>query len=182
MLVAWYPSVYAPRAREGRMTVTIGRRELLAALGGAAVAWPRAARAQQPVMPVIGFLGAATPAVASQWLAAFVQRMGELGWVDSRNVMIEVRWAEGRGERAAEIAAEFVRFKVNIIATWSTAAALAAKSATCVGLSGRHAQLFLESAHHPSPLEVQPVELGGVVPIDRARLAFAHPQIGEGAI
>jgi putative ABC transport system substrate-binding protein len=107
----------------------IRRRTFITLLGGAAT-WPLAARAQQPVMPVIGFLGAATPAVASQWLAAFVQRMGELGWVDSRNVMIEVRWAEGRGERAAEIAAEFVRFKVNIIATWSTAAALAAKSAT----------------------------------------------------
>jgi putative ABC transport system substrate-binding protein len=106
------------------------RREFITLLGGAAAAWPFAAGAQQPGMPVIGFLGAATPAVASQWLAAFVQRMGELGWVDGRNVMIEVRWAEGRGERAAEIAAEFVRSKVNIIATWSTAAALAAKSAT----------------------------------------------------
>jgi len=57
--------------------------------------------------------------VASQWLAAFAQRQGELGWVDGRNVTIEVRWAEGRGERAAEIAAEFVRPKVNIIATWA---------------------------------------------------------------
>src|SRR5262249_49365287 len=114
-------------AREGRMTVTIGRRELLAALGGAA-AWPLAARAQQ--RPMIGFLGAATPAVASQWLVTFVQRLGELGWVDGRNVTIEVRWAEGRGERAAEIAAEFVRLKVDIIATGATAAALAAKSAT----------------------------------------------------
>jgi putative ABC transport system substrate-binding protein len=107
------------------------RREFITLLGGAtAASWPLAARAQQPAMPVIGFLGAATPAVANQWVAAFVQRMGELGWVDGRNVMIEVRWAEGRGERAAEIAAEFVRSKVNIIATWSTAAALAAKSAT----------------------------------------------------
>jgi len=110
------------------MTVTIGRRTLLAALGGAAVAWPLAVRAQQ--RPMIGFLGAATPAVASQWLVTFVQRLGELGWVDGSNVTIEVRWAEGRGERAAEIAAEFVRLKVDIIATWATAAALAAKSAT----------------------------------------------------
>jgi hypothetical protein len=106
------------------------RREFITLLGGAAAAWPFAAGAQQPGMPVIGFLGAATPAVASQWLAAFVQRLDELGWVGGRNVMIEVRWAEGRGERAAEIAAEFVRSKVNIVATWSTAAALAAKSAT----------------------------------------------------
>jgi ABC-type uncharacterized transport system substrate-binding protein len=108
----------------------VRRRDFITLLGGAAAAWPLAARAQQPATPVIGFLGAATPAVASQGLAAFVQRIGELGWVDGRNVMIEVRWAEGRDERAAEIAAEFVGLKVDIIATWSTAAALAAKSAT----------------------------------------------------
>jgi putative ABC transport system substrate-binding protein len=103
------------------------RREFITLLGGAA-AWPLAAGAQQ--RPMIGFLGAATPAVASQWLATFVQRLGELGWVEGRNVAIEVRWAEGRGERAAEIAAEFVRLKVDIIATWATAPALAVKSAT----------------------------------------------------
>jgi ABC-type uncharacterized transport system substrate-binding protein len=104
------------------------RREFITLLGGAAAAWPLAARAQQ--RPMIGFLGAATPAVASQWLATFVQRLGELGWVEGRNVAIEVRWAEGRGERAAEIAAEFVRLKVDIIATWATGPALAVKSAT----------------------------------------------------
>jgi putative tryptophan/tyrosine transport system substrate-binding protein len=104
------------------------RREFITLAGGAVMGWPLAARAQQ--RPMIGFLGAATPAVASQWLVTFVQRLGELGWVDGRSVMIEVRWAEGRGERAAEIAAEFVRLKVDIIATWATAPALAAKSAT----------------------------------------------------
>ena len=88
------------------------RREFITLIGGVAVAWPLAARAQQPAMPVIGFLGAATPAVASQWLTVFARRLGELGWVEGRNVTIEVRWAEGRGERAAEIAAEFVRLKV----------------------------------------------------------------------
>jgi putative ABC transport system substrate-binding protein len=89
------------------------------------------ARAQQPAaMPTIGFLGAATPAVASPWLATFVQRLRELGWVEGRNVAIEVRWAEGRGERAAEIAAEFVRLKVDLIATWATGPALVVKSAT----------------------------------------------------
>jgi putative ABC transport system substrate-binding protein len=103
------------------------RREFITLLGGAA-AWPLAARAQQ--RPMIGFLGAATAAVASQWLATFVQRLSELGWVDGRNVTIEVRWAEGREERAAEIAAEFVRSKVDIIATWATAPTLAAKSVT----------------------------------------------------
>ena len=104
------------------------RRAFIAALGAAA-AWPVVARGQ-PAMPVIGFLGPASPAVANPWLGAFVQRLGELGWVEGRNVTIEVRWAEGRGERVAEIAAEFVRQKVDIIATWATAPALAAKSAT----------------------------------------------------
>src|ERR1700730_4461571 len=104
------------------------RREFITLAGGAGMGGPLAARAQQ--RPMIGFLGAANPAVASQWLVTFVQRLGELGWVDGRSVMIEVRWAEGRGERAAEIAAEFVRLKVDIIATWATAPALAAKSAT----------------------------------------------------
>jgi putative ABC transport system substrate-binding protein len=103
------------------------RREFIAGLGAAA--WPAVARGQ-PAMPVIGFLGPASPAVANPWLGAFVQRLGELGWVEGRNVTIEVRWAEGRGERIAEIAAEFVQRKVNIIATWATGPTLAAKSAT----------------------------------------------------
>jgi putative tryptophan/tyrosine transport system substrate-binding protein len=68
------------------MTVTIGRRELLAALGGAAVAWPLAAHAQQPARPVVGFMGATTPSVQSQWTAAFVQRLRELDWIEGRNV------------------------------------------------------------------------------------------------
>jgi putative ABC transport system substrate-binding protein len=105
------------------------RREFITLLSGAAT-WPLAARAQQPRMPVIGFLGAATPAVARQWFTVFAVRLAELGWVEGRNVTIEIRWAEGRGERAAEIAAEFVRLKVDVIATWGTASALAAKSAT----------------------------------------------------
>jgi putative tryptophan/tyrosine transport system substrate-binding protein len=116
-------------AREGRMTVTIGRRELLVALGGAA-AWPLVARAQQPKLPTIGFLGSTTPLAMSQWVAAFVQRLRELGWVEGRNVAIEYRWAEGRAERAAEIAAEFVRLKVDVIVTYGTPPTLAAKQAT----------------------------------------------------
>src|SRR5262252_8059418 len=107
------------------MTVTIGRRELIAALGGAAVAWPLAARAQQPVkLPTIGFLGTASPSTWGLWTAAFMQRPRELGWTEGRNVTIEVRWAEGRTERFAEIAAEFVRLKVDVIFT--TGAAVAA--------------------------------------------------------
>ena len=81
-------------------------------------------------MRTVGFLGAAGPAVASHWLAAFVQRLHELGWSEGRNVAFEVRWAEGRRERAEEIAAEFVRRKVDVIATWATMPALVAKQAT----------------------------------------------------
>src|SRR5262249_58856233 len=88
-------------AREGRMTVTIGRRELLVALSGAAAAWPFAARAQQPgKVPIIGFMGTD----ASSWspyTAAFSQRLRELGWIDDRTIAIVYRWAEGRSERYA---------------------------------------------------------------------------------
>jgi putative ABC transport system substrate-binding protein len=112
------------------MTVTIGRRELLAALGGAAAAWPFAARAQQPAnVPTIGFLGAATPSTWREWVGAFLQRLRELGWIEGRNIAIEYRWAEGREERYAAIADEFVRLKVNVIVT-SGAAVAAAKQAT----------------------------------------------------
>jgi len=112
------------------MTVTIGR--LLAALGGAAAAWPLAARAQQlPKLRTIGFLGGTSPSVVSQSVAAFVQRLHELGWMEGRNVAIEYRWAEGRSERFAEIAAEFVRLKVDVIVTVG-GAVLDAKRATSV--------------------------------------------------
>ena len=82
-------------------------------------------------MPTIGFLGASTASAQSQWVAAFVQRLRELGWIDGRTVGIEVRWAEGCPERFAEIAAEFVRLKVDIIVTLGDAV-LAAKQATSV--------------------------------------------------
>ena len=76
------------------------RREFITLLGGAAAAWPLAARAQQPgKLPTIGFLGATTPSAESQWIAAFVQRLRELGWIEGRTVAIEYRWAEGRSER-----------------------------------------------------------------------------------
>jgi putative tryptophan/tyrosine transport system substrate-binding protein len=107
------------------------RREFITLLGGAAAGWPLAARAQQPAkLPTIGFMGAANSAVASPWLAAFVQGLRDLGWVEGSTAAIEVRWAEGRNERAAEIAAEFVRRPVDVIVTWATAPALAAKQAT----------------------------------------------------
>jgi putative ABC transport system substrate-binding protein len=105
------------------------RREFITLLGGAA-AWPLAAGAQQAKLPTIGYLGAATPLAWSQWTAAFVQRLRELGWIEGRTVAIEYRWGEGRNDRFDEIAAEFVRLKVDVIVTAGTAAALATKQAT----------------------------------------------------
>ena len=111
----------------------IGRREFITLLGGATAAWPIVAQAQQPgKLPTIGYLGAATALAWSQWTAAFVQRLRELGWIEGRTIAIEHRWAEGRSDRAAEIAAEFVRRKVDVIVTSSTAATVAAKHATSV--------------------------------------------------
>ena len=108
------------------------RRDFIALLGGAAM-WPLAVRAQEPgKVRTIGFLGAATPSAASQWVAVFVQRLRELGWIEGRTVAIEYRWAEGHNERLAEIAAEFVRLNVDVIVTWGTASVLAAKQATSV--------------------------------------------------
>jgi putative ABC transport system substrate-binding protein len=104
------------------------RREFITLLGGAA-AWPLGARAQQAKLPTIGFLGASTPLNWNPWTAAFVQRLRELGWIEGRTVAIEYRWAEGRSERFAEIAAEFVRLKVDVIVTGGNAVA-AAKQVT----------------------------------------------------
>ena len=109
------------------------RREFISLLGGAATAsvmWPLAARAQQPgKLPTIGVLGTATAASWQSWIAAFTQRLRELGWTEGRNVAIEARWAEGRRERFDEIAAEFVRLKVDVIVTMGDAVP-AAKQAT----------------------------------------------------
>jgi putative tryptophan/tyrosine transport system substrate-binding protein len=104
------------------------RRDFITLLGGTA-AWPIAARAQQPAkMPTIGFLGA-SPWIESQRVAAFVQRLRELAWIDGHNVAIEYRWAEGRNEQYMEAAAGFVRLKVDVIVTQGTSATIAAKQA-----------------------------------------------------
>jgi putative ABC transport system substrate-binding protein len=109
------------------------RREFITLLGGTAATWPLAARAQQPAkLPTIGFLGQSTRSAASEWVAAFVQRLRELGWIENRTVAIVYRWAEGREERFAEVAAEFVRLKVDVIVTSGTPAVLASKQATSV--------------------------------------------------
>ena len=94
------------------------RREFITLLGGAAVAWPLAARAQQPAkLPTIGFLGAATSSARANGSPLLCSGLRELGWIEGRTVAIEYRWAEGRDERFAEIAAEFVRLKVDVIVT-----------------------------------------------------------------
>jgi putative ABC transport system substrate-binding protein len=108
------------------------RREFITLLGGAA-AWPLAAKAQQPgKLPTIGYLGASAALSESPWTTAFVQRLRELGWIEGRTIAIEYRWAEGRAERAAEIAAEFVRLKVDVIVGTATPPTIAAKHATSV--------------------------------------------------
>jgi putative tryptophan/tyrosine transport system substrate-binding protein len=110
----------------------VRRRDFITLLG-AAGAWSLAARAQQPgKLPTIGFLGANSPSVQSQWTAAFVLRLRELGWTEGRNVAIEYRWAEGRFDRSPALAAEFVRLKVDVIVTHATANVVAAKQATSV--------------------------------------------------
>jgi putative tryptophan/tyrosine transport system substrate-binding protein len=109
------------------------RREFITLLGGAAGAWPLAASAQQPArLPTIGFLVAGTPSSHGRWAAALVQRLRELGWIEGRTIAIDYRWAEGSRERAAEIAAEFVRLKVDVIVTSATVVVIAAKQATSV--------------------------------------------------
>src|SRR5258707_1058972 len=108
------------------------RRTFLTLLGSAAT-WPLTARAQEPgKLPIIGVLGATTPSAWGPWVAAFVQRLRERGWIEGRTVAIEYRWVEGRSDRAIEIAAEFVRLKVDVILTSGTQNVIAAKQATAV--------------------------------------------------
>ena len=108
------------------------RREFIKILASAASVWPLFARAQQAgKLPTIGFLGNSS-SIESQRIAAFVQRLRELGWIDGRDLAIEYRWAEGRNERYAEAAAELVQLKVDIIVTVATPATLAAKEATTI--------------------------------------------------
>ena len=108
------------------------RREFIAALGAAVALRSAGARAQTAKLPTVGFLGIQTRANQEKWTTAFVQRLRELDWIEGRTVLIEYRWAEGSGDRMSEIAAEFVRLKVDVILTAGTAATLAAKQATSI--------------------------------------------------
>jgi putative ABC transport system substrate-binding protein len=110
----------------------IRRRELIAGLGTAA-AWPLTARAQQPgKLPTIGFLGPGHSSAAGPFIAPFLRRLRELGWVEGRNIAVEYRWTEGRREATEEFLAEFVRLKVDVIHTIGNVDALEAKEATSV--------------------------------------------------
>jgi putative ABC transport system substrate-binding protein len=106
------------------------RREFINAIAISAITWPLAAQAQQPVMPVVGFINAASPQSYSRHLAGFLKGLSEVGYVDGRNVAIEYRWADGRSDRLPAMATDLVRRQVAVIAATTTPAALAAKAAT----------------------------------------------------
>jgi len=110
----------------------VRRRDVIAALGGAAV-WPLKARAQQaPKRATIGLLGSSTAVAQSEWTAALLQRLRELGWSEGENITIHYRWAEGRTERLPSLADELVQLRVDVIVTHNTPPTLAAKKATSV--------------------------------------------------
>ncbi len=126
-----YQSARSPGydAVSGTLGVEMKRREFITLVGGVAAAWPIAAQAQQPAgLPTIGYLGSGTP--IKEWTAAFVQRLSELRWVAGSTVAIEYRWAESHNDRYAELAAEFVRLKVDVIITAGTPSTLACMQAT----------------------------------------------------
>src|ERR1051325_9159050 len=109
------------------------RRDFIARIAGSAAAWPLAARAQPAgKQGTIGFLGAATASGQRHHVAGFLAGVRELGWVEGRNAVVDVRWAEGRSERYSDIAAEFVRLKVDVIVTFAAPAVLAAKRTTSI--------------------------------------------------
>jgi putative tryptophan/tyrosine transport system substrate-binding protein len=164
------------------------RRTFITLLGGAAASWSLAARAQQAgKLPTIGFLGADASAF-SPWTAAFVARLRELGWIEGKTIAIEYRWSQGRSERYAEIAAEFVRLKVDVIVTVGSAVPIVRQATTVIPIvfavgidpvgSGLVASLA-QPGGNVTGLSIQASELAG------KRLEFARelvPQLHRLAI
>src|SRR5215468_38937 len=116
--------------REGSMTGHIGRREFITLLGGAAAAWPLAAHAQQPAMPVVGFLRDATAAGSEHMVNGLRKGLAEAGFVEGRNLIIGYAWTDGRSERLSSLAAELVGRHLPVIVSSALNATYAAKTAT----------------------------------------------------
>jgi putative tryptophan/tyrosine transport system substrate-binding protein len=130
------------------------RREFITFLGGAAATWPLAARAQQAgKLPTIGFLGAGSPSYWSSYVSALVHRLRELGWIEGRTVTIEYRWGEGRAERFTEIAAEFVRLKVDVILAAIPHRSLVLRTESATGAADVHVRFSVDLVKYISICE-----------------------------